>query len=230
MSLIECKSLKLSYENNVVINDLSFSLEKGSYLCIVGENGSGKSTLIKTLLGLKLPASGEIIFGDGLKKNQIGYLPQKTELQKSFPATAGEIVMSGLLSKKGLLSFYTQADKAEAQKNMELLSVFDLKNRSFKELSGGQQQRVLLARALCAADRLLLLDEPVAGLDPVATSDMYRIIKDINENGMTVIMVSHDINSALRYATHILHLHKYNGFFGTVEEYKKSNPFWRMRK
>ncbi len=221
MALIECKNLTLSYENNLVLKNLSFSVENGDYIFIVGENGSGKSTLVKSLLGLKSPSGGEIVFGDGLKKNDIGYLPQKTILQKDFPATVSEVVLSGTLSRKGFLSFYNKKDRMTAEKNMKELGVYEFKDRNFRELSGGQQQRVLLARALCAADRLLLLDEPVAGLDPLVTAELYRIIKEINDRGVTIIMVSHDVNAALKYATHILHLHEYNAFFGTCNAYQE---------
>lgn len=221
MALIECKNLKLSYENNLVLKGLNFSVESGDYIFIVGENGSGKSTLVRSLLGLKSPSDGEIVFGDGLKKNDIGYLPQKTQLQKDFPATVKEVVLSGTLNRKGFLSFYNKNDRFTADKNMKELGIYELRDRNFRELSGGQQQRVLLARALCAADRLLLLDEPVAGLDPLVTSELYKIIKGINDNGVTIIMVSHDVNAALKYATHILHLHEYNAFFGTKNAYQE---------
>lgn len=219
MALISCKNLTLAYEGKSVLTDLSFDVNRGDYLCIVGENGSGKSTLMKSLLGLLKPASGEIVYGDGLRQNEIGYLPQQTEIQRDFPASVWEVVISGTLGKRGLKPFYSAKDKALAKKNMQLLSIDKIKRQSYQNLSGGQQQRVLLARAMCATTSMLLLDEPVAGLDPVVTAEMYKIIKELNDNGTTVIMISHDIAAAAEYASHILHLHNKHLFYGTKEEY-----------
>lgn len=218
MSLISCKNLELAYDNKTVLSDLSFEVNKGDYLCIVGENGSGKSTLMKALLGLIKPVSGEISFCCA-KHSEIGYLPQQTDIQRDFPASVFEVVISGTLGKRGLKPFYSKKDKDLAKKNMELLGISHLKKQSYQDLSGGQQQRVLLARAMCATTSLLLLDEPVAGLDPLVTSEMYKIIKDLNKNGITVIMISHDISAATQYASHILHLHHKPLFFGTTAEY-----------
>lgn len=223
MSLISCKNVYLKYENMSVIEDLSFEVENGDYLCIVGENGSGKSTLVKSVLGLKETASGHLHFGDGLKSRDIGYLPQQTTAQKDFPASVYEVVLSGCAGKKGGRIFFSKSHKRLAEENMKKLDILDLKKKCYRELSGGQQQRVLLARALCAADKLILLDEPVTGLDPVVTVEFYSIIKKLNkEYGITVIMVSHDLFSAVNNASHILHLRKNNSFFGTVEEYTAS--------
>ncbi len=222
MSLITCKNLELAYDNKTVLSDLSFQISRGDYLCIVGENGSGKSTLMKALLGLIKPVSGGISFCCA-KHSEIGYLPQQTEIQKDFPASVWEVVISGVLGKKGLIPFYTKRDKELAEKNMKLLGIYDLKKRSYQDLSGGQQQRVLLARAMCATTSLLLLDEPVAGLDPVVTNDMYRIIKELNDKKITVIMISHDIPAAVKYASHILHLKHGTFFFGTTDEYLLSD-------
>lgn len=219
MSLITCENLELSYEKNIVLSDLSFSLESGEYLCIVGENGSGKSTLVKTLLGLKSPGRGKIVLGDGLKRNEIGYLPQQTSAQKDFPASVLEVVQSGCLNRIGLRPFYSKKERKVAEENMEKLGVLEFRRKSYRELSGGQQQRVLLARALCSTKKLLLLDEPVAGLDPVATGELYSIIKSINLEGITVIMVSHDIKSSVEYASHILHLQNKPLFFGKTADY-----------
>ena len=223
MSVISCKNVYLSYENNTVINDLNFEVSQGDYLCIVGENGSGKSTLIRTILRLQSPMSGELSFGDGLHKNEIGYLPQQTAAQKDFPASVWEVVLSGCLNKSGLAPFYTAAQKKTARDNIELLGITHLKDRCYRELSGGQQQRVLLARALCASSKLILLDEPVAGLDPKVTADMYEIIKSLNNRGVTVIMVSHDIEAAVKYSTHILHVSHTPKFFGKTEDYLLSD-------
>ena len=208
----------------LVIDGLNLNIRKGEKLALIGENGAGKSTFMKTLLGLLSPVSGKIEFHDGLKKNEIGYLPQQTQAQKDFPASVWEVVLSGVLNNDHRCPFYNKKDKAEAEKNMEKLNILDLKKRCYRELSGGQQQRVLLARALCATDSVLILDEPVTGLDPAASMELYETIKDLNKKeNVTIIMVSHDIKNALNYATHILHLEQENDFFGTVEEYKKSN-------
>ena len=223
--IFECKDVTLGYENKVVAKNLNFKIDQGDYLCVVGENGTGKSTLIKTLLGLIKPLNGEVIANvQGKNHKGVGYLPQQTQAQKDFPASVWEVVLSGVLNNDHRCPFYNKKDKAEAEKNMEKLNILDLKKRCYRELSGGQQQRVLLARALCATDSVLILDEPVTGLDPAASMEFYETIKDLNKKeNVTIIMVSHDIKNALKYATHILHLEQENDFFGTVEEYKKSN-------
>ena len=224
MSLITCQNVSFAYEGNTVVSDLNFQVNSGDYLCVVGENGSGKSTLIKGLLRLKSPQTGSVLMGDSFRANEIGYLPQQTAAQKDFPASAYEVVLSGRLSARGIKPFYARADKALAEENIKLLGIETLKNRCYRELSGGQQQRVLLARALCATKKVLLLDEPVAGLDPVVTQELYRLIDKINrDTGITVIVVSHDIQSAAKYASHILHLKNTQVFFGKTEDYVKSN-------
>ena len=223
--IFECKDVTLGYENKVVAKNLNFKIDQGDYLCVVGENSTGKSTLIKTLLGLIKPLNGEVIANvQGKNHKGVGYLPQQTQAQKDFPASVWEVVLSGVLNNDHRCPFYNKKDKAEAEKNMEKLNILDLKKRCYRELSGGQQQRVLLARALCATDSVLILDEPVTGLDPAASMELYETIKDLNKKeNVTIIMVSHDIKNALNYATHILHLEQEKDFFGTVEEYKKSN-------
>lgn len=223
--IFECKDVTLGYKNKVVAKNLNFKIDQGDYLCVVGENGTGKSTLIKTLLGLIKPLNGEVIANvQGKNHKGVGYLPQQTQAQKDFPASVWEVVLSGVLNNDHRCPFYNKKDKAEAEKNMEKLNILDLKKRCYRELSGGQQQRVLLARALCATDSVLILDEPVTGLDPAASMELYETIKDLNKKeNVTIIMVSHDIKNALNYATHILHLEQEKDFFGTVEEYKKSN-------
>ena len=221
MAFITATDLTLGYDNQVVARDLNFSVSKGDYLCIVGENGSGKTTLMKTLLRLKEPVSGKIETGDGLKKNEIGYLPQQTIVQKDFPASVREIVLSGCQGRCGIRPFYNHEEKELAKENMERMGITDLANRCYRDLSGGQQQRVLLARALCATKKILLLDEPVAGLDPKVTVQMYELIKDLNREGITIIMISHDISAAIRYASHILHIGD-TVFFGTKEKYLDS--------
>lgn len=223
MSLINCKNLSVAYDGKTVVNGLSFTVNDGDALCVVGENGSGKSTLMKSLLGLVKTSGGCIEFSDGLLQNEIGYLPQQTEVQKDFPASVNEIVMSGCLNKMKK-PFFSKKEKELAAYNMELLGITDLKKRCYQELSGGQQQRVLLARALCATKKLLLLDEPVAGLDPIVTAELYELIKKLNrKDGITVIMVSHDIAGSLDIADHILHLSNNGYFFGTSEEYASSD-------
>ncbi len=219
MALISCRGVSMTYENTVALRDLNFDVAPGDYLCILGENGSGKSTLIKGLLGLKTPTRGSITFGDGLRQNEIGYLPQQTQIQREFPACVSEVVLSGCLNRGGL-PFYTRADRARARENMEKLELSGLEGRSYRELSGGQQQRVLLARALCATRKLLLLDEPVSGLDPVAAAHMYRLLEHLNrDEGITVVMVSHDVHGALESANRILHLHTEMLYFGPAEDY-----------
>jgi ABC-type Mn/Zn transport systems, ATPase component len=230
MALITCRNASFAYDNNVVVSNLDFEINSGDYLCIVGENGSGKSTLIKGLLNLKSPKSGDILLGDGLKATEIGYLPQQTAAQKDFPASVYEVVLSGRLSARGMRPFYSGADKAMANDNIERLGIGDLRNRCYRELSGGQQQRALLARALCATKKVLLLDEPVSGLDPLVTQDLYKLIKKINKDtGITIIMVSHDIKTAVEQADYILHLRNEQAFYGTAKEYKASSigsRFW----
>lgn len=223
MALLSCRNLSFGYDGHSILENLNFEVNSGDYLCIVGENGSGKSTLMKTLLGLHTPLGGEVLLGDGLKKNEIGYLPQQTPFQRDFPASVFEIVLSGCLSRCGIRPFYSRSEKALARENLARMGMAELAWRSYRELSGGQQQRVLLARALCATQRLLLLDEPVSGLDPVMTAEMYHLIANLNcKDGITVVMISHDIASALRCATHILHIGK-EIFFGTREEYLQSD-------
>lgn len=221
MALISCKNVSLGYEGKAIVTELNFEVNKGDYLCIIGENGSGKSTLMKTLLGQKSVIEGKIEFGDGLKQNEIGYLPQQTVVQKDFPASVKEIVLSGCLNSNGFRPFYSKAQKKLAQENMKKLGIDDLASRCYRELSGGQQQRVLLARALCATKKLLILDEPVAGLDPIVTQHLYSLIKEINNEGITVIMVSHDIKAAVEYASHVLHIGQTPLFHGSKEDYKK---------
>ena len=222
MALITVQNLSLGYDSNVIVKDLNFTVSAGDYLCIVGENGSGKTTLMKTLLRLREPVGGQIVIGDGLKETEIGYLPQQTIVQKDFPASVKEIVLSGCLGRCGLRPFYSREDKRLARENMERMGISSLSSRSYRDLSGGQQQRVLLARALCATGKVLLLDEPVAGLDPMVTVEMYDLIEQLNKEGITVIMISHDVAAALRYASHILHIGD-TVFFGTKEEYLKSD-------
>lgn len=221
MAQLICKDVTLGYENITLAKNLNFEVNAGDYLCIVGENGTGKSTLIKTILHLRKPLAGTIRYSDDLTSTQVGYLPQQTTVQKDFPASVHEIVLSGFQGKTGLRPFYSKAEKEEAREAMKRLGIENLEKMSYMELSGGQQQRVLLARALCAADKLLLLDEPATGLDPYGADEMYRTIKSLNDEGISIIMITHDIQAALQFATHILHIGS-TLFFGTKDEYVKS--------
>lgn len=206
MTLIKAKNLIVGYESHTVANDINFELKSGDYMCIVGENGAGKSTLMKTILGLQQPLGGELEYDDCLKEGGIGYLPQQTVIQKDFPASVMEIVLSGLQRKKGFRPFYNSEDKALASEKLKEMGIYELRNKCYRELSGGQQQRVLLARALCAAEKMILLDEPAAGLDPEATEEMYKTIADLNAKGMTVLMISHDISAVSEYAEQVLRI------------------------
>lgn len=219
MAQLTCQNLCVGYDGKSVLQDLSFQVFAGDYLCIVGENGSGKSTLMKTILGLQPPISGRILTGDGLRKNEIGYLPQQTVVQKDFPASVREIVLSGCQGRCGSRPFYNKEEKQLAAETMDKMQITQLAKRCYRTLSGGQQQRVLLARALCATRKMLLLDEPVSGLDPKVTAEMYILIEKLNrEDGITVVMISHDLNAALQYASHILHIGD-AVFFGTKAAY-----------
>lgn len=220
MAYLTVQNLSVGYDGHPVAEGISFTVSAGDYLCVVGENGSGKSTLMKTLLRLQEPLSGQIMPGDGLKRNEIGYLPQKTAVQRDFPASVREIVRSGCQGRCGLRPFYNREEKALAEEAMERMGIAPLAERCFRELSGGQQQRVLLARALCATRKLLLLDEPVAGLDPKATAELYELIASLNREGVAILMVSHDL-AAVDYASHILHVGN-RLFFGTREAYLES--------
>ena len=221
MALITVRDLSVGYDGHAVAEGLNFSVSKGDYLCIVGENGSGKTTLMRTLLRLQEPLAGQILTGDGLSKNEIGYLPQQTVLQKDFPASVREIVMSGFQGRCTLRPFYSKEERRLASDNLRKMGIEGLADRCYRELSGGQQQRVLIARALCAAGRILLLDEPVSGLDPKVSAEMYGLISGLNRDGITVIMVSHDIQAAVTYASHILQMGK-DAFYGTRDEYLES--------
>lgn len=215
--LISCENLSFAYDGEVVLRGVNFSIRKGDYICIVGENGAGKSTLVRVLLGLNRPSVGTLVRGD---LRSIGYLPQKTGIQKEFPASVEEVVLSGCVRK---YLFFGREARESARKHMEMLGVDSLRRSCFGELSGGQQQRVLLARALCATDELLLLDEPAAGLDPLVTQELYTLISKINrERRIAVVMVSHDIHSALKFSRKILHLKQEQLFFGDTADYKET--------
>ena len=248
MAYITCRDLVLGYDGVKVTEHIDFAVNKGDYLCIVGENGAGKSTLMKTLLHLLSPMSGTIVYGDGMQAAEIGYLPQQTVVQKDFPASVWEIVLSGNLGRCGRYHqekaeaadrqkwnfknifrsfYYGKEEKLRTQENLERMGIWNLRKSCYRNLSGGQQQRVLLARALCATTKILVLDEPVSGLDPRVTEELYQLIQKLNQEGITIIMVSHDIQASLQYASHILHVGKEQLFFGTTADYKESSA-WKM--
>ncbi len=217
MAQLECKNLTLGYGTKTVIENLSFSVNKGDYLCIVGENGSGKSTLLKCILGLNKGYTGEII-----KETRIGYLPQKSEIQSNFPATIEEVVLSGTISNNVRSVFYKKEDKERAMQVMQILGIYDIRKKCFADLSGGQQQRVLIARALCATKDIIILDEPTNGLDPSIAKQIYELLEKLKkEENITILMVSHDIERALKYADTVVEL--IDGritFIGNPQEYK----------
>ncbi len=221
MAQLIVDNLSVGYDGHAIIEDLSFEVNAGNYICILGENGSGKTTLMRTLVHLQAPLAGAIRYGDEVGRHEIGYLPQQTYVQKDFPASVREIVLSGHQGHMGLRPFYSREEKQQAALNMERMGILDLEKRCYRELSGGQQQRVLLARALCATQKFLMLDEPVAGLDPKVAQELYELICGLNKEGLTIIMVSHDIDAALVHASHILHVGK-QIFFGTCTEYEAS--------
>ena len=229
--LLKCEHVDFGYENYDVVKDVSMEIVPGDYLCIVGENGSGKSTLMKGLLGLLKPTGGVLTIADELKRSGIGYLPQQTPAQKDFPATVQEVVLSGCLGKRGNRPFYSAAERKIAQINMEKLGITDLKKSCYRDLSGGQQQRVLLARALCAAKSLLILDEPITGLDPAAAQDLYKTLAYLNEKeGMAIVMVTHDLKAALKSARTVLHIGRSGLFSGTKADYLASPQGRRFRE
>ena len=229
--LLACRDVSLGYEGQSVLTHLNLSIREGDYLCIVGDNGSGKSTLLRGLLGLLPPQSGEIWRSAELKRGNLGYLPQQTRAQRDFPATVYEVVLSGCLNKKGMHFFYSSAQKSEALMNMGKLGVLELKDQCYRDLSGGQQQRVLLARALCAAHKLLILDEPITGLDPAAAQDLYKILAYLNKKeGMAIVMVTHDLKAALQSAQRVLHIGRRGVFLGSAQEYLASPQGRRFKE
>ena len=219
MKILECKKLNIGYSDKTVCKDISFELEKGQYVCVIGENGSGKSTLLKTLLGLNKPLGGKVVFDKNFNKSNVGYLPQQTALQRDFPATVKEVVLSGFINKMKFRPFYKREEKEKALGYCKYLGITDLYSKSYRELSGGQQQRVLLARALCATDELLVLDEPTNGLDVRSRRKLYELISDLNKSGLTVIMVSHNVESIIDEVTHVVYLKDKLEFAGTKEDF-----------
>lgn len=221
MALITLENVTIAFEGVPAVENVSYTVNRGDYMVIIGENGSGKSTLMRAMLGLVVPRSGSVTYGDGLKRSQIGYLPQQTAAQRDFPASVEEVVLSGCVNQLGRRFFYSKSVAAKAREKMRLLDIENLRNKSYRNLSGGQQQRTLLARALCATDSLLLLDEPVTGLDPLSTEELYGLIRRLNrEHGVSVVMVSHDLHSAMNDANKVLAVDRGVSFFGSVEDYR----------
>jgi zinc transport system ATP-binding protein len=225
--ILSSRNVSLSYNGKVAVEDVSIDVLRGDYLCVVGENGSGKTTLIRGLLGLLKPDVGSIEFR-GLKRTEVGYLPQQTVVQRDFPASVREVVLTGRLNRHGFFPFYTRRDHARVDEVLERLGIAAQARTAYRDLSGGQKQRVLLARALCAAGELLMLDEPVTGLDPVMASGMYELFEKLNRDGMTLVMISHDLKSALRYGNRILHMRRRALFYGTTSEYVLTDVYRRM--
>lgn len=229
--LIQCTGTGFGYEHIDAVSDVTMEILPGDYIGVVGENGAGKSTFIKGLLGLLKPTSGSISMAEELKRTGVGYLPQQTAAQKDFPATVWEVVLSGTLSRAGYRPFYSREEKELARMNMEKLGVEDLKKKCFRDLSGGQKQRVLIARALCATEKLLILDEPITGLDPAAAQDLYKTLSYLNQKeGMAVVMVTHDLKAALHSARTVLHIGRSSFFLGTVDAYLASPQGRRFRE
>ena len=224
MALMELKSVTVAFEGHAAVENVCLKLERGEYTVMLGRNGSGKSTLMRAMLGLVRPKSGQILVGDGLRRDHIGYMPQQTQAQRDFPAAVEEVVRSGLINRMDRRMFYTAEEKARAFENMRLLGIEGLRKTSYAALSGGQQQRVLLARALCAADGLLMLDEPVSALDPEATEEFYGVLRMLHrERGMAILMISHDVRSAVRDADKVVVLDREVRFDGTRAAYAQ----WR---
>ena len=222
MNIIQCKKLSIGYGERIVCKDISLTIEDGQFVCIVGENGSGKSTFLKTLLGVNKPVSGKVVFENDFNKNRIGYLPQQSEAQRDFPATVKEVVLSGFLNSMGMRPFYSKQEKDKALKIMSELKIDNIIKKSFKELSGGQQQKVLLARALCATDNLIFLDEPTNALDVRSRKKFYSLISELNKSGMTIVMVSHNLDETIKYATNIIYIKDTLQFAGTKEDFVAS--------
>ncbi len=219
-NLITAQNITLAFDGHTAAENVSFTLARGDYLCVVGENGSGKSTLLRAVTGEIKPVAGRLMISPELRRAGIGYLPQQSKIQRDFPASVREVVVSGCVRRDNTGLFWKRKSKKRAAEYMKLLHVDALADKCFGELSGGQRQRVLLARAMCASDLLLLLDEPMNGLDPEAAHEMYHAVRMLNrERGLAIMMVSHDVGCALHEAGHVLSMCRGHSFYGTVEEY-----------
>lgn len=222
MAILSVQNLCASYEGRRVLTDISFEVNRGDYLCIVGESGVGKSTLMRCLMGMTKPDAGSVAYGEGVRPSLIGYLPQQGDYRPDFPSSVKEIVRSGLIGRKRAFIWFGAGEKEKVRKAMEQLGIWDLRDRRYCDLSGGQKQRALLARTLVATDSLMALDEPATGLDAVATSELFETVRQIHESGVTVVMSANDAKVALLYATHILQLRGRALFFGSAQQYLRS--------
>lgn len=203
-AIITAQHLTLAYGENAVITRANFCINQGEFVCVVGANGSGKSTLIRAMLGLIKPRFGHIIYGDEVDQSTIGYLPQEAKIDQFFPATVREIVLSGALGRMGHRPFYSRSDRTDADRALSRLGLAKLAGRSFASLSGGQKQKVLLARALVATSKLLILDEPSNNLDHASRQEFYRILQDLHADGLTIIMITHDLDADDLIGDHVL--------------------------
>ena len=217
--MLAVKDLTIKYKNNIILDNVSFNIKKGDYLAIVGENGSGKSTLVKAMLGLK-DYTGTI---DLSAFKSVGYLPQVDESLENFPATVYEIVSLGLVNQ--IRFFFKKSDRKKIDETLKRLDIYDIKDAYFGALSGGQRQRVLLARALVSGSDILFLDEPTTGLDPIATEELYNIIDRLNEEGVTIVMVTHDINTCIKCAKAVMHLKRGILFYGSRDDYVSTDLY-----
>lgn len=222
--LLTCRKLVPGYGARAVAGEIDIDVSEGDGLCVVGGNGTGKSTFLRTLLGLQPALSGEVSFNPSLRPGDIGYLPQQNPLQRDFPATAREVAMSGCQAMRGTRPFFRERERAIANEAMGRFGVAAFADRPYRELSGGQRQRVLLARALCAGRRLLVLDEPATGLDPGAAAELYAAMAELHRGGLATISVTHDMAGGLEGATHILDLGRAKPFFGPMAEWARSRP------
>lgn len=222
--ILSVKDLNFNYGKIKILKDINFELDKGDYLGIIGANGSGKTTLIKVLLGLLQPSSGTVVYHQNiLEDNALGYVPQKTfGDHQNFPATVKEIVRTGLLANKGFLKQYNDEDNKKVVEILNRLNLCDLKNRKINKLSGGQQQRVLLARSLVSNPRVLILDEPTSALDPEVREDFYQLLETVNKSGVTIILISHDLQSIEPYLNKVLLLDRKILFFGNPKDFNKT--------
>lgn len=214
--LFELKNLSCGYNKDLIIKNLNMKMEDGDFICVVGPNGAGKTTLIKTILGLIKPLKGEVIYHD-LKPSFIGYMPQESKIDSRFPASNMEVVLSGTLNK--VKHFYSKEDRERALNNFKLLGISKLKDKSFKDLSGGERQKVLLARSLSATSKLLILDEPSNNLDSKSKKELYKLIEDLNQKGLSIMMITHDLDHGNLIGNKILSLREDDTFFGSVESF-----------
>lgn len=216
--ILEVKNLKVSYNSHTAIENVSFKINQGEYIALVGENGSGKSTLIKAIMGLKKEDEGEVKFD--LDLSEVSYLAQTDLKGIDFPATSKEIIMTGC-QKRGKLPFYTKQDKENFKQVVQELKIEDLINKRIGDLSGGQKQRVLLARSLIRNPKMIILDEPQTGLDVNITKELYKILEKLNkEKNVTIMMATHDLDELESIKPRIICIAKTIKYDGKFEEWK----------